>query len=277
MLGRDALLQCRDLLPRLLERHVGLQPGHHVQVVPVPLRQVLRRPRGRHPEVNVARRHEVEIPRHHADDLVRPVVEQDLPAEHVGGSAEAPLPQPMAEDRDLAALPVFVFIEDAAQQRLGAEDGPQIAGGPAALQLLGLAVARERHAAGVGGRDVREHRVATPPVLPLQRRREEAVRRAVRAELVPQDHETVSVRVRQRADQHGVDRAEHRGVDPDAEGQGRDRDCREPGVAAELAQAVADVASEMVGERQGCGHRHTSGLSTVSMRRQSRVIGCDRF
>ena len=60
--------------------------------------------------------------------------------------------------------------------------------------------------------------------------------------VVPDHDETVGVGVRQRADQHRVDGAEHRGVDADAERERGDGDGRERGIAPDLAQAVADVA-----------------------------------
>ena len=109
------------------ERDAGLQPGHAVHVVPAQnFVSISGRERGRHPDVDVARRHEVELARHHADHLVRRVVQRDRAAHHVGRRAEAPLPQPMADDDDARALRVFVFGEDPSEQRLHAKDGPEI-------------------------------------------------------------------------------------------------------------------------------------------------------
>ena len=79
----------------------------------------------------------------------------------------------MADDRHPHASRVFVFREDASEQRLCAQDGPQIAGDFAARQFFGLAVARERRLPRLGGRDIRENRVVAPPLVPLGGRRKE--------------------------------------------------------------------------------------------------------
>src|SRR2546428_2780431 len=71
--------------------------------------------------VDIARRHEVELTRHHADHFVRTIVQSDLAAQHVARRAEAPLPQSIADDCHPHASHVFVFSEDASEQRLCAK------------------------------------------------------------------------------------------------------------------------------------------------------------
>ena len=66
------------------------------------------------------------------------------------------------------------------------------------------------------------------------------------AHVVPDHHETVRVGVGQRADQHRVEGAEHRGNPADAERERRDRDRRERRIASDLPQSVADVPPDRV-------------------------------
>ena len=54
------------------------------------------------------------------------------------------------------------------------------------------------------------------------------------------------VGIGQRTNQHGIDGAEHRGVDADAERQRGDGDGGERRIAADLAQSVADIARELL-------------------------------
>ena len=55
-----------------------------------------------------------------------------------------------------------------------------------------------------------------------------------------QDHELVGVRVRQRAQEHGVDDGEHGDVGADAERERQQRRDGEGGLAHELTERVAD-------------------------------------
>ena len=124
MWRRYTQTQRRHRFSRLLERHTGLEPRHAVHIVPPPLCQVLSGPCGRHPNVDIARGHEIELARHDADHFVRSIIQNDLAAQHVARTAETPLPEPIANDRHPHALRVFLFSEDASEQRLCAKDGP---------------------------------------------------------------------------------------------------------------------------------------------------------
>ena len=59
---------------------------------------------------------EVKLPRHHADHFVRLVVDRDRASDDVRRAAEAPLPEPVADDDDAHALVVLVLCEDAPEQ-----------------------------------------------------------------------------------------------------------------------------------------------------------------
>ena len=201
------------------------------------------------PDVDVARRHEVELARHHTDHFIRRVVQRDLSPEHVRRRAESPLPQAVADHGHAHAARVFVLCEDASEDRLRAENGPEVPGDPAARQFLGLAVARERHLSGVGRGDVREHRVEAAPRVPLRGRRIELLGTGQARVVVPDHDQTAGVRIGQRPDQDGIDGAEHRGVDADAERQRADGDRRERRIAADLAQAIADILSDLLHKR----------------------------
>ena len=61
----------------------------------------------------------------------------------------------------------------------------------------------------------------------------------------------VGVGIRQRLEQHRVDHREDGGVDPDAQGEGRDRGQREHRAPGQRADGVAQVADECIEHRHG--------------------------
>jgi hypothetical protein len=63
---------------------------------------------------------------------------------------------------------------------------------------------------------------------------------------LPQVHNAVGFGIRERAQEHAVDDAENRRVGADADRQREDRHRGEAGMTAQRAQAVADVAREML-------------------------------
>ena len=83
VLGGETQAQRCHILSGLIDRHPRLEPADDMQVVPSPMPQHLRGERGRHPDVDVARGHEVELTRHHADDFIGRVVERDRPPDRV--------------------------------------------------------------------------------------------------------------------------------------------------------------------------------------------------
>jgi len=63
----------------------------------------------------------------------------------------------------------------------------------------------------------------------------------LRRETLPEEDQALRVAIRQRAQQHGIDETEDRGVGADSERQNQDRDGGEPGAAAENVKAIAKV------------------------------------
>ena len=102
-------------------------------------------------------------------------------------------------------------------------------------------MAPHRHGDVVLGGNGVERAGQTPPVEKIRRAR--GIRHA-RARRFPDAHDPGSVRERQRLDQHGIDQAEHRGRRADTEGQHRDHDRREAGVAAEQLDSVGRVLQQ---------------------------------
>ena len=102
-----------------------------------------RRERRRHPHVDLARGHEVEVPRHDADHFVGLVVERNPASDDVGCAAEAALPQSVADDDDAHALVVLVLGEGPTEHGLHAEHAPERPGDLPRGNLFGFAFAGE--------------------------------------------------------------------------------------------------------------------------------------
>ena len=66
---------------------------------------------------------------------------------------------------------------------------------------------------------------------------------------VPQPHQAIGFRERQRPQHHGVHHREHRGVDADAETKNDDGREREAGLLEQPADAVTEVASQRLDQR----------------------------
>ena len=223
ILRRHLKTQCRHRFLRVFQRYAGLQPRHHLRVVP---REVPSHPGwkgSRHPDVNVVRGHEVELARHDADHLVRVVVHGDRPAHYIGRPAIAPLPQSVADDDDPHAFLVFCFREHPPDQRIHAQYAPKIRGRLTRWDLFRLRIAGERGVSRLGGRDVGENRVEAPPLQPFGGRGK-ALREALAVQVVPDHDETVRAGVRQGTNQYRVEGAEHRRNSANAERQGCDCD-----------------------------------------------------
>jgi len=101
----------------------------------------------RHPQLG-ARGRKVESRRHHADDERRRAVEQQLAADRARIAAEAPLPQPVPEDRhSRPTRQIVVSDEGAARAGADAEHAEEIARAGRREHFLGLAAgAGDRHA-----------------------------------------------------------------------------------------------------------------------------------
>src|ERR1043165_8028626 len=122
----------------------------------------------RRPQADVARGHEIESPRHHADYLVRLIVERNLAADYAGRPAEAALPKAVADHHDAHTLVVLILGEDASQRGLHAQHAPEVPRRFSRRNLFGFALAGEGHIARLGKREVGEYGVETPPLNPLR-------------------------------------------------------------------------------------------------------------
>src|SRR5215471_887863 len=104
-------------LPRMLERDAGLEPRDDLCVMPCEVPSHPGREGRRHPDIDLARRHEIEALRHYADYFVRLVVDRNLASDDTGRPAKAALPQPVADHNGTHAPVVLVLGEDASKPR----------------------------------------------------------------------------------------------------------------------------------------------------------------
>ena len=107
----------------LRQRNARLQPRHHIEIVIVAVLEVVAMllESHRHPEFGFAAR-KMEIARHHADDLIRLVIQIHAPPDHAGVAAEYRLPQLVAQQqRSGRAFAVLRGGEQAAHSRLHAQ------------------------------------------------------------------------------------------------------------------------------------------------------------
>ena len=208
----------------------------------------------RHPELGVGR--ELDAGRHHADDRPRLAVDADGQAEHAAIAAVARLPEGVAEDHDaLGARLVVAAPEAAAEEHRLAQQVEAVGGDPDARRVLRRRprVAHGHRSAQEGGQAFVRGRAGAPveQVGPRDRLAAAGGRLALDAE----DVEPVGLGEGQAADQDGVDQREHRGVDADAQGQGRNRHDAEPSILDEEAQREAQVLQQAHDGCYGRGRR----------------------
>jgi hypothetical protein len=200
--------------------------------------------RQRHPEL-VALCREVEAGGHHADDGVGAPVGDHRAPEHRRVAGESALPERVAQHHHgVAAGLVLVAAERAAEERADGESLEEAVGHELADHQLRV-VAGQREA----GAHVRAHRQegARPrlPVEEVQRRRPCAADVAAVVMLV-EHQQAVRIGVRQRAQEHGVDDAEHPGVGADPQRQGDHGGRGQAGAPAEHAERLPQVLQEGV-------------------------------
>ena len=212
----------------------------------------------RHPELGVGR--ELDAGRHHADDRPRLAVDADGQAEHAAIAAVARLPEGVAEDHDaLGARLVVAAPEAAAEEHRLAQQVEAVGGDPDARRVLRRRprVAHGHRSAQEGGQAFVRGRAGAPveQIGPRDRLAAAGGRLALDAE----DVEPVGLGEGQAADQDGVDQREHRGVDADAQGQGRNRHDAEPSILDEEAQREAQVLQQAHDGCYGRGRRRLTG------------------
>jgi hypothetical protein len=115
----------------------------------------------------------------------------------------------VADDGYPDAFQIFFFGKHPPDQRLYAQNAPEIGCRFASGDLLGFGIARKSRSPRLCGRNVRENRIVAPPLQPFRRRRHKA-RAILTAHVKPNHDETVRVIIRQRTNQYRVEGAEHR-------------------------------------------------------------------
>ena len=241
-------LACHDvhLRLRLRQRRAGLQATDQPQRVEAPdLRiGIVERERqieidgfGKTDEAVVGKR---EARRHDARNGVRPALDDDRPADDVGGAVEPLLPQAMADDDGTRSRGFVRPREVAAERRDGSERGEEFCAHPRRAQPDRRTRSGDRDArrADRHGAQPLEHLVAVAIVDEVRRR---DGRRIAAAERPVHPDEPVRVAVRQRLQQHAVDDREHAGGGADAQCQCRDDEGSEHRLAPDQAEGVAQV------------------------------------
>ena len=186
---------------------------------------------------------QAETGRHHADDLVAAAVELDRPADDRRVTAEAPLPQPVAQQDDGGAVAggVLARAEPASEHRHGPESLEDVRGDLPGADPFGIAVAGEVGLPGAPRGDVAQQPRALAVVAHLGRRHPCLVQPGPAA---PHHHAPVRLAVRQRREQHGAEHAEDRAGRAHTQRQGDDGHRGKAGLAAKSAKAETEVLQE---------------------------------
>ena len=143
---------------------------------------------------------------------------------------------------------VFVFAEGAPHHRLDAEDVEDAGRDAPGLDALRLGAAGEIHVidGDTTDRGKRAHPLAVIEV--LQRADADALEPGNGHVALLQRDDARRIAIRQRAQQHGVEHAEHGGVGADSDRQREQRYDGESGGAKKATQPVTDVLKERVHE-----------------------------
>ena len=181
--------------------------------------------------------------RHHADDLVREIVELDGAADGTLVATELFLPGAVAEDGDAWSIrTVVVFGDGAPKEWCDAKQGKELRGHPLRVHASRLAGASHReHPRAPGGKA--SNRAAL--VLPIEPVCGRDVGARIGTERLGDHHELVAVRVRQRPQQELIDDGEDGGVAADAKGQRQNDGQREARTAPEATNGVLDVSPDI--------------------------------
>ncbi len=205
--------------------------------------------------------------RQDADDLERLVVTADDAADDIRRGGETVAPHGIADDHDAVIAAGFVGIELPPERWRDAEHVEEI--GRDAQPLRGAARFRER--------DVRLHVSGDAAEAVLVVREREVVGGRKRAVVIlrrraVQLDETFGVREGQRPQQQGVEKAEHRRVEADAEREGEDGDERKERLARQRPDNVAQILGESdEGTRQRCAGARRFGCVRLAQCRQTGV------
>ena len=184
---------------------------------------------------------ELERRRHDADDRVGATVESDRAPHRARIAAEAPLPQPVTEDRHVLPGLIVRLDERPADRRRHAQDREHRgrdtnAGDPLRIARAGQLVLRRAIRA-----DARERALERGEIDEVGRRHPDL---SGAPEPLVDQHQPLRLGVSQRTQQHRVHQAEDCAVGPDSEGQGDHGDGREHRRLQQYAAGVAQVGRQ---------------------------------
>ena len=197
---------------------------------------------------------------------MRLVVQDDGAAQDGGIGREPSAPEPLADDdRARRAGRVLLGRERPARARSDPERPEDLRRDNRGNQPLGPIAAGQVHRGVPVDAEGFERLLLRGPV--LERRPRDRHRPAATRGLVDH-HDASDVRIRVRAEHHGVGDAEDRGVRADAECERRDHDDRVPGVEPQRARGVFDVLPERGHECPPCcsEHRGFEGNAALDLR-----------
>ena len=227
----------------LAERHPIAHPADQRQEARLMKVGVVARHGQRDPELREFRGERLERRRHHADHGARRAVHLDRPSEDRAVPAEPGAPRPVADHRDVVAPGrVFLGEERSAHRRRDAERLEVFMRHACAADQLGRVASANRETRV----DPRRDRLERVPRLVAEE--EEVHRRSTTPRPAPHDphgHDAVGVPERQRPEDDGVQRREHRRGGTEAERQRQHGHRREGGGAPELTERERDVLPQL--------------------------------
>jgi hypothetical protein len=230
----------------------GARPADHREIPVGPLPCRIRVERERRPHLRAHR--EVESLRRDADDFVGLGVERDRPSDDGGIAAEAPVPEPMADDgAAMAAGGFLVCQEPAAERRLHAERREEIRGHAEALHPLRLVPANQVHVPPGERRHALNAVALALPVEEIRRRHRFAAVLGI-AGTVGQQQDPVHLREGERPDDQGVDHRQDGGVRTEPERERQHDQAGKPGALQVCSQRIFHVEAE--GAHQGISSRN---------------------
>ena len=243
--GIDALQAAAEpfqLVPCLLQKDTRLQPGEDQRAIGGGRGIGLgpeEEDRLRHPDLDLGK---AEVRGQHSDHLSWGAADGDLPADYFRISAEAPLPEAVAQDHDRVAPGLVVLAERPPQDRPGPEQGEEARGGRTALDPLRIPASPEVET-DVPRRDTGRHEVERTRFCFDE---EDVVRRQpaplARSGMSLRDHhDPLCASVGQGMKEVGVDQCENGRRCPDTQAQEKNCGYREARPPDQGSEAVAEV------------------------------------
>src|SRR6185369_4643088 len=215
---------------------------------------------------------EVEMLRHHADDLAHDGVDGDRFIEDVGIAAETSLPEAVSDNgHGVFAGLIFFVDKGAAHDGLHREGIEEVCSNEEALDAFGWF-----HAGEVWTPPAIKRKLLKRVILSFQveivRERHFVVQHAVTRHLVPHGDDAIEFGEWQGFEKERIDGAEDGSVSADAEGECDDGDDGEAGPSQEISYCVPDVAEETLHDRLLSPQKAQTGLATKRHTRLKRRI-----